>query len=1480
MGNRAKRSPKTRSRPVVEMLEPRILLSADIPGVDALLASHDPDDIVDTDAVLERAEAAFALLADQLAEHQAGAGAGAGARDAPASPTELIIVDGGIEDHATLIDDLLAGENGDRRFEVVILDSQRDGIEQMAQLLSNHSDLAAIHLLSHGADGQFQVGDVTVDQAMLDSRASDIAAWGQALAADGDLLIYGCNLAATEVGEALVGALADLTGADVAASDDLTGHPDSGADWDLEYRLGLIETTTLSDPSPSGWDATLALTPSGGETLVNTSTLGTQQLTPFGGGNVAMDHAGNSVVVWNDLNGGDIYFQRYNISGAAVGTQTQANTETTYPLSEAQVAMDADGDFVVVWMSGGQDGSGDGIYAQRFDDSGATLGIEFRVNTTTTNDQGLPAVAMDDAGNFVVTWTDRVADGDSFGIFAQRFDAAGGLQGTEFQVNTTSTGSQMYPVIAMNGSGAFVIAWEGDPGGDEIYFQRFDSNGTAQGGETRANTTILNSQWNAAIGMDDSGNFVIVWEDTSGADGNTSGILGQRFDASGVAQGSEFVVNSTVAGTQTVPAVAMAGDGSFTVSWQSANQDGSGLGVYLQQFDAAGNTVDSETRVNTTTMSDQMLPSVAVNGSNVIVAWSGNGTGDAAGVFKQSYVTGSQTFTVTNTNDSGAGSLRQAILDANANAGQHDTIDFAIGTGAGGYVDPTPLEPGSGDEYWTINLSSALPEITDAVNIDATTQTNWLAGSFMPIVLDGNNGAYAGLTLSPDADGSTIRGLVIRDFDGSGISTQASNVTIAGNWIGYFNADGTSADIDEANTRVQINMVGDNNVIGGTTLADRNVLAGGTFGIWLAGENTHSNVIAGNYIGTDVTGTFDHGNSQYGIRVSASANNNIIGGATDSHRNIIAGSDAIGIDISGEAADGNVIRNNWIGLGADGTTVLGNATRGILISSGADDTTIGGVDMGNVIVGSGEHGIEISNDTTGTIVQGNFIGTDETLELSGVQQQNGIRINTASLASNNTFGGIAPGEGNVITNSGLTAVALAGNGTGNLVVGNSIYNNAGIGIDIGSTGITLNDVLDIDTGSNNLQNFPVITKAHSNGTQITLSGSLHTNATTSDIYIDFYATTTDDTADREGERYLGRTGPLTTDDSGDVIFTDVVLTAYVGADDLVTATTTVHNNTSEFSQAFSPSTTLPPDDLAPTDLSSGIRLNTDGGNDSYLFTNDGGVIFGSQPALTLEATFRIDAPNSLNTILSYAGNAGSNEVALQVTDAGHIRFYIDNILTTSAQSYDQLLDGKMHYVAVTWDASSGSAHLYVDGAYAEAFSGLATGAALVDSGTIVLGQEQDSIGGSFETNETFFGTLYDVRIWNEVRSAAEIALNYQHKFAPGHLPTGLVANWQMDGFNGINQIVDVVDGRNLSIGHATDTGFSPSTPATDLHVRENAVGGTLVGYVVPSDPDVSNDIVNDGLFTEASDPSTYYTFESGQSIGELDSRRTRCCSLA
>jgi hypothetical protein len=315
--------------------------------------------------------------------------------------------------------------------------------------------------------------------------------------------------------------------------------------------------------------------PQGLEFQINTSTVGKQWRQA-----VAMDADGDFVVVWVDGVQG-VVFQRYNAAGAAQGTEVQVANVQRKPA----VAMDADGDFVVAWN--GQDVLDVGIFAQRYDAAGVPQGSEIAVNTYTTGDQEEPAVAMDANGNFVVAWVSEAQDSSDYGIFAQRFDAAGAPQGLEFRVNTYFTGPQRRQAVAMDADGDFVVAWTSypsDSSGRGIFAKRYDADGVAQGAEFRVADVFLDP----IVAMDADGDFLVAWsgrDDTVGP--YNYGVLARRYDAAGVAQGGEFVVNSFTTGTQAFPGVAMDADGDFVVAWQSDAQDGSDWGIFAQRFDGA-----------------------------------------------------------------------------------------------------------------------------------------------------------------------------------------------------------------------------------------------------------------------------------------------------------------------------------------------------------------------------------------------------------------------------------------------------------------------------------------------------------------------------------------------------------------------------------------------------------------------------------------------------------------------------------------------------------------------------------------------------------------------------------------------------------------------------------------------------------------------------------------------------------------------------
>jgi hypothetical protein len=382
----------------------------------------------------------------------------------------------------------------------------------------------------------------------------------------------------------------------------------------------------------------LSSLPVGVEFRINTFITDSQ-----GSPSVAMDASGDFVVTWQSLaqdgSNAGIYAQRFNAAGVAQGTEFRVNTFTADAQNFPSVAMNAGGDFVIAWTSLGQDGSAEGIYAQRYNASGMAQGGEFRVNTVTTGRQITPAVAMDVTGDFVVAWADDTRDRSLFGVYAQRYNAAGAAQGGEFRVNTFTTGSQLGPAVAMDPAGHFVVSWhsigqDGSSGG--IYAARFNAAGVPQDLEFRVNSFTTGDQQISAVALDADGDFVITWN--RNGSGDDSGTFARRFNSTGVAQGDDFRVNTFTTNVQTSTGIAMNAAGDFVITWSSLTQDGSGTGTYARQYSPAGVPQGDEFRVNTFTTGEQSLPAVAMADGNFVVTWTGSGSGDSAGVFAQRYV--------------------------------------------------------------------------------------------------------------------------------------------------------------------------------------------------------------------------------------------------------------------------------------------------------------------------------------------------------------------------------------------------------------------------------------------------------------------------------------------------------------------------------------------------------------------------------------------------------------------------------------------------------------------------------------------------------------------------------------------------------------------------------------------------------------------------------------------------------------------------
>ena len=325
---------------------------------------------------------------------------------------------------------------------------------------------------------------------------------------------------------------------------------------------------------------------------------------------LAVSPTGEFVAVWTsyqavaDSDGSSIQGQRFDASGSPAGVQFQVNSYTTDDQQWPDVAADSDGDFVVVWMSffdtTGNDADGWSIQAQRYAADGQPQGGQFQVNSFTTYDQTFPNVSMNDAGDFVVVWMSyHSGETDTSGLssLGQRFTADGTPQGSEFQVNTYTTGDQYSPDVALSTAGDFVVVWQDNDGsgdgvdgeGSGIVARRYSAGGAPLGPEFVVNTYTSSMQSYASVAFDSTDRFVVTWtsDGSFGSDDSLESIQGQQYEANGMSIGPEFQVNSHIPQTQYNSRLGFGSEGKFVVAWasySSAGTDNNGSSPQARQF--------------------------------------------------------------------------------------------------------------------------------------------------------------------------------------------------------------------------------------------------------------------------------------------------------------------------------------------------------------------------------------------------------------------------------------------------------------------------------------------------------------------------------------------------------------------------------------------------------------------------------------------------------------------------------------------------------------------------------------------------------------------------------------------------------------------------------------------------------------------------------------------------------------------------------
>ena len=374
------------------------------------------------------------------------------------------------------------------------------------------------------------------------------------------------------------------------------------------------------------------------EFRVNTFTPGEQTYPDVAG----LDN-GNYVAVWAsyDQDGAfmGVFAQLFAADGSVLGNEFQANTYTDSYQTMPRVASIGAGRFLIVWQSANQDGNSYGVFGQRYDFDGTPLGTEFLVNSITNQPQEQASVGGQPDGSAYIVFR-GYPDQNSYGVFGRKMTADGSMTGSDMVVNSAPQYNQYGPDVSSHPAG-FVAVWESDnqdTSGWGIYGQRLTLDGSKTGSEFKVHTYTPSDQRYPKVAAYDSGAFVSVWQSTS-EDGSGSGIYCQRFGADGSKQNNPFRVNTYIVSYQDRPDVAAWPDGRFVVVWQSLHQDDGDWGVYGQMYNADGTPHGSEFRVNSYTAYTQYYAAVTtLEDAGFVVIWNSQAQDDSvSGVFAQRY---------------------------------------------------------------------------------------------------------------------------------------------------------------------------------------------------------------------------------------------------------------------------------------------------------------------------------------------------------------------------------------------------------------------------------------------------------------------------------------------------------------------------------------------------------------------------------------------------------------------------------------------------------------------------------------------------------------------------------------------------------------------------------------------------------------------------------------------------------------------------
>lgn len=634
---------------------------------------------------------------------------------------------------------------------------------------------------------------------------------------------------------------------------------------------------------------------------------------------------------------------------------------------------------------------------------------------------------------------------------------------------------------------------------------------------------------------------------------------------------------------------------------------------------------------------------------------------------------------------------------------------------------------------YTIQPATALPAIVARLDIDGRSQPDFPGTPI--VVIDGGPPVAPsnGITVGATANGSTLRSLVVTRFNDNGILLLGGSNIVAGNYVGI-SADGLTVAPNNVANLVQqggIRIESASNTIGGSLAADRNVISGNLFaGIAVFGASASGNFIYGNYIGTDANGALDRGNSQEGIDIQLGSSNTI-GGPGLGQRNILSGNGSDGIEIDG--GDFNIVQSNYIGTDVTGNVVIPNDRDGIDINEEAGD------------------------------------GSIRTL-----------------------VGGTVPDEGNLIRGNGIAGVEVRGvPAIDNSIIGNRIFENGLLDIDLNADGLTINDPLDIDAGPNDIVNYPEIVAATVNSGTVTVFFSLDVPA--GDYRVEFFTNPSGTHSSGSGGGEVFAAAQSFTHAG---VGSEYFVHSFAGSvGDAITATATeeiagpAFASTSEFSAPFTATLFVPYFGRWPLDETSGLTATDIGAGNNGIYRN--GVLLNQPGACsgTATATFfdgvddYVEVPHTAEYLMDEGTVAlwvnvnavgteqmffskDSNDLdtgghlTLYVTAAGNLEVRLQSTTLFYYANGPALTPGAWTHLTVTW--GPGGLALYANGG-APATNPYMGGLGLTSGGAgnfepIAFGASTITSGDLVVTplNSFMTGFLDDVRIFNRALTQPEI----------------------------------------------------------------------------------------------------------------------------